>query len=313
MSVLLLLLGAVGVITGDVMAGVGVALMGVALIPVLRRVGEVRITPWMRVSAVAVGFVIFAIGVPTKSSPPAPIPETGAASSAASSDALQESSNGTQQNPQAATVVSVMDGDTVRVRLTDGKEEKVRIIGLDAPEVSPLECFGKESSSHLSALIAGKGVTLESEPQDDRDSFGRLLRYITFNGQDIGAAMIRDGYAGSYRKYPHPRIEAYNAIEATAKARRAGLWSVCASPTTISSQAAVAAPTAQPTAQEPPAQTGGEGCVIKGNVNDKKRIYHLPGCGSYNQTKIKPEEGDRWFCTEAEAQAAGFRKAGNCR
>lgn len=314
MSVLLLLLGAVGVITGDVMAGVGVALMGATLLPVLRRVGEVRITPWMRVGAVAVGFVIFAIGVPTKSSPPAPIIETGAASFAASSGASRESSNETHQNPQTATVVSVVDGDTIRVRLTDGKEEKVRIIGLDAPEVSPLQCFGKESSEHLSSFIAGKGVTLESEPQDDRDIYGRLLRYISFNEQDIGAAMIRDGYAESYRKYPHPRIEEYNTLETTAKEHKAGLWSACSTPVAVSSKAAVATPPTQPTSQEPSVQIGGEGCVIKGNVNSKKeKIYHLPGCGSYTQTKIKPEEGDQWFCTEVEAQAAGFRKAGNCR
>lgn len=49
-------------------------------------------------------------------------------------------------------------------------------------------------------------------------------------------------------------------------------------------------------------------CAIKGNVNSKKdRIYHVPGWRDYNRTNVKPEEGDRWFCTEAEAIAAGFR------
>jgi hypothetical protein len=51
-------------------------------------------------------------------------------------------------------------------------------------------------------------------------------------------------------------------------------------------------------------------CAIKGNVNsDQVKIYHTPGQRDYNRTDIKPEEGDRWFCTEAEAQAAGFRHA----
>lgn len=51
-------------------------------------------------------------------------------------------------------------------------------------------------------------------------------------------------------------------------------------------------------------------CAIKGNVNSKKeKIYHLPGQRDYNRTDIKPEEGDRWFCTEEEARAAGFRRA----
>lgn len=53
-------------------------------------------------------------------------------------------------------------------------------------------------------------------------------------------------------------------------------------------------------------------CAIKGNVNSEgEPIYHVPGGRSYNSTDIKPEEGDRWFCTEAEAQAAGFRAAEN--
>ena len=49
-------------------------------------------------------------------------------------------------------------------------------------------------------------------------------------------------------------------------------------------------------------------CAIKGNVNSKgERIYHTPSSRSYNNTDVKPEEGDRWFCTEDEARAAGFR------
>ena len=51
-------------------------------------------------------------------------------------------------------------------------------------------------------------------------------------------------------------------------------------------------------------------CAIKGNVNSSgERIYHVPGGAFYDRTDIKPEEGDRWFCTEAEAQAAGFRRS----
>lgn len=56
---------------------------------------------------------------------------------------------------------------------------------------------------------------------------------------------------------------------------------------------------------EPPA---GSDCQIKGNVNSKgDLIYHMPGWRDYERTDIKPEEGDRWFCTEEEAAAAGFR------
>jgi cytoskeletal protein RodZ len=53
-------------------------------------------------------------------------------------------------------------------------------------------------------------------------------------------------------------------------------------------------------------------CSIKGNIsNTGEKIYHIPGGGSYSATKIEPSAGERWFCTEAEAQANGWRKAGN--
>lgn len=53
-------------------------------------------------------------------------------------------------------------------------------------------------------------------------------------------------------------------------------------------------------------------CDIKGNVSigSGERIYHVPGQEYYDETKISPQYGERWFCTEAEARAAGWRRAG---
>ncbi len=53
-------------------------------------------------------------------------------------------------------------------------------------------------------------------------------------------------------------------------------------------------------------------CTIKGNVsiNSRERIYHVPGQERYAETKISPQYGERWFCSESEARAAGWRKAG---
>jgi hypothetical protein len=53
------------------------------------------------------------------------------------------------------------------------------------------------------------------------------------------------------------------------------------------------------------------GCVIKGNISSGGKIYHVPGGGSYTATKIDPSAGERWFCTDAEAVANGWRKAKN--
>lgn len=56
----------------------------------------------------------------------------------------------------------------------------------------------------------------------------------------------------------------------------------------------------------------GSGCKIKSNVSigSGERIYHLPGQEYYDETKISPQYGERWFCSEAEARAAGWRRAG---
>jgi hypothetical protein len=52
------------------------------------------------------------------------------------------------------------------------------------------------------------------------------------------------------------------------------------------------------------------GCLIKGNISPSgEKIYHVPGGASYSATQIDPSEGERWFCTEAEAQANGWRRA----
>ena len=51
-------------------------------------------------------------------------------------------------------------------------------------------------------------------------------------------------------------------------------------------------------------------CVIKGNISTRgERIYHMPGDKYYTRTRISPAEGERWFCTEAEARAAGWRRS----
>jgi len=313
-----------GGLTGDFVPAFGLLLMGGALLPKITKMGSVPVTAWMRTGVVIIGIVVVGANASSNrkqavDNAPAVQPPTTSETSLASSSSLT--------TVKGFPVVRVADGDTFTVTVA-GKEEKVRIIGIDAPEKSPTECYAKESSAKLIALIGGKDVALESEPTDDRDNFGRLLRYVSLDGQDVGAVMIREGYAVSYRKYPHPRIESYNVMEVEAKDRNVGLWSSCTNPKTMtSSKASVVPPPSSQTAsvpstttsvQQTPTQTspsaaGNGECVIKGNVNSKgDRIYHLPGCGSYKQTQIRPAEGDRWFCTEQEAQVAGFRRAGNC-
>jgi len=124
-------------------------------------------------------------------------------------------------------VSEVIDGDTFAF-FCDNKREKVRIIGIDSPETvhpsKPVECFGKEAGAKLKQLIGDKYVTLVKNPAENRDVYGRLLRYVHYLGRDIGKQMIKEGYAHSYKKYPHPRLDDYNSDEKEAREKRTGLW-----------------------------------------------------------------------------------------
>lgn len=131
------------------------------------------------------------------------------------------------------TVTRIIDGDTIDVRLTTGKIARVRIVGIDTPETvdprKPVQCFGKEASQHMKALVEEKEVQLQTKPDEDKDKYGRLLRYVQLGGNDIGASMIRDGYAFSYKWFPHPRMELYNGLEKAARERGSGLWGAACS------------------------------------------------------------------------------------
>lgn len=381
--------------------------------------------------------------------------------------------------PQSAQVERVVDGDTVKVVL-GATNETIRIIGIDTPETvhpsKPVECFGLEASSRLKELLDGRPIRLQSNPAEDRDRYGRLLRYLELDGEDIGARMIRDGYAYSYKQYPHARLAEYNRLEQEARNAKRGLWAACATVDTVATEfidvsavhpyldairwgkqsgvlsgypdgtfkpdnvvnraeflkivlaakptdatapvTAGAFPDVDPSewfapyvgyaresgiiqgypdgtfrpgqpvnfaealkmayvalgidgdqsapgewyqpylhhaqanavlfaadvnltagmtrkdvvwivwrllAQESPrpapaassssaeSETASGDCTIKGNISSaQEKIYHLEGCGSYAKTTIDESAGERWFCTEEEAKAAGWRKAGNC-
>ncbi len=133
--------------------------------------------------------------------------------------------------PTHAHVVSVTDGDTYVVRLQNGSQEHVRVIGIDTPEtVDPRKsvgCYGPEASAEAKHLLTDKDVILTSKPDEDRDKYHRLLRYVSLAGQDVGALLIRQGFARAYDYFPHPRLHQYDALQAQAKAEGRGLWGAC--------------------------------------------------------------------------------------
>lgn len=134
--------------------------------------------------------------------------------------------------PGIFMVTHVVDGDTIDVVDAAGTTERVRFIGIDTPEtVDPrkkVQCFGPEASARMKALVLDKNITLEKKPQEDRDSFGRELRYVYVDKKDIGLAMLEEGYAVSLcKKFPHPKCQEYDAAVQKAEAEKLGRWAVC--------------------------------------------------------------------------------------
>jgi micrococcal nuclease len=135
--------------------------------------------------------------------------------------------------PQDATVVRVVDGDTIVARLADGRFERVRYIGMDTPEDVkpgvPVQCFSLRAAAANRALVAGRGVRLVpgAEP---RDRYGRLLAYVyrRADGLFVNAELVRRGFARTLTIPPNTRYAGRFAALADA-ARRAGrgLWGAC--------------------------------------------------------------------------------------
>lgn len=206
-----------------------------------------------------------------------------------------------------------IDGDSMRV---DDKE--VRLFGIDAPEFNQTckrggqdwSC-GSEAADRLGQLVTGREVRCTSM---GTDRYGRILGRCTVGVTDINRTMVATGYAVAFRRYSMDYISA----EESAKAAKRGIWAgTFEMPSDV--RHAVEGPN-QPESSS--VGRGGHGsqmpvvssirsqpqpggaCRIKGNRGSNGWIYHLPGMPYYNQTRA-----EEMFCTEAEAQAAGYRRA----
>ena len=127
-------------------------------------------------------------------------------------------------------VVDVYDGDTITVRLETGDVEKVRLIGMDAPELRTNRhgeadlVYGPAAGLYLTALVGGKTVDLVLGVKE-RDGYGRLLAYVYLDGVFINLEMVKAGYAKVYTYPPDVAHAAeFLAAERQARAEGRGLW-----------------------------------------------------------------------------------------
>jgi micrococcal nuclease len=140
-----------------------------------------------------------------------------------------------------ATVEHVVDGDTIDL-IVDGVEERVRLIGIDTPEIAhdasgdrPAqvgECFGEEAQGYAAALLpVGTPVRIERDVVA-RDDYGRLLGYVyrASDGIFVNYEMVRQGYAQPLTIPPNV-VHSELLVDATrqAEAADAGLWRACGS------------------------------------------------------------------------------------
>lgn len=167
-------------------------------------------------------------------------------------------------------VVRVIDGDTFVIKTGD----RVRLIGLDAPEVG--SCGSDEATKILSGLILNRIIKIDRET---RDSWGRRLGMVYAEGVNVNLEMVRSGWA---------RYDSFSDIK-SAEMDKAGQ-------------------------EAEDRDCDEKECGILGNIDESsgKKYYHLPGCPTYSRVKIDIERGEKKFCTEGEAKSAGFSLAPDC-
>ena len=197
---------------------------------------------------------------------------------------------------------SVIDGDTIEIHGT-----RIRFYGIDAPETDQL-CYLNGETNHCGqraaiALADKIGNHVVSCAPKDRDKYGRTVAVCHVQDIDLNAWMVRNGWALAYRQYSI----AYVPEEKQAKQEKAGIWQGNFTPPWEWRH--VAEHSQYTTTLSQPDKSAGP-CLIKGNINRRgEHIYHVPGDKYYDRTIITPSRGERWFCTEADAQAAGWRRS----
>ncbi len=228
-----------------------------------------------------------------------------------SSDLPSVASNWTRQAPAPIEGrATVIDGDTIEIA-----GQRIRFNGIDAPEGQQYcdDTKGFEYACGRKAANALDGFLSASRPtRCTFVSWDQYDRYVgdcvRADGRSIQEWLVENGHALDWPRYS---ADAFAIQQDRAKQSHRGVWQGEFQEPWEWRSAQRSEPV-PPTATTSPSFTfvGSSGCSIKGNISNKgERIYHLPGQKFYAKTKISEGKGERWFCSEAEARAAGWRRS----
>ena len=198
--------------------------------------------------------------------------------------------------PIAFGQIKVVDAYTIVFN-----EEKIRLYGIDAPETNQY-CYvnreawpcGKQATKYLKNLLKDVSPSSLNCNISSKDRYGRSIGVCYIEDKNINRNLVENGWALAYREYSKDFIQ--NEILASKK--KLGMW-----------QGKFVAPWNWRRGMRI-YEAKKIGCKIKGNISSRgEKIYHLPYSKNYLKTKISFSKGERWFCSEKEAQENGWRKS----
>jgi len=179
-------------------------------------------------------------------------------------------------------VEKVIDGDSFIIK----NDQSIRLSNIYAPELEL--CGGEQAKERLEELILGKIVRLDVF---SHDRYNRPLALVYVGKVLVNEVLLKEGLV-RYGATDNTQREVLRVAYDDAYQNKRGIFSsLCLL-----------------TEPEDP------DCLIKGNIsrNDGDKVYHFPGCGEYEVTLVEKDLGESWFCSEKEAQKAGYEKSENC-
>ena len=188
---------------------------------------------------------------------------------------------------------AAITGDQLRLG-----SDVVRLSGIEAPAVGQVCAAGKSCAANAKAalqkLIGGKKVACDmSGRQSTGEGEPIAMAACQVNGADIAGQLVRGGHVFAASGL----FATYASAEREARSAKAGLWRT--------EQLRPAEQRAK--LWDDAKKLSPDGCPIKGTLSGDAKTYHVPWSASYEKAKVRAGRGERWFCSEAEARAAGWK------